>query len=92
MGQWHLYRRSWGVARHWVRAASGPIALIVAAGSGLFLLVSWLLITVLHVPFIALRLLWAAGGLGSLAVLNEADIDRRETARDRSVRSLSSTT
>lgn len=64
---------------------------IVAVGGGLFLVTSWLLITLLHLPFIALRLLWAGGGLGSLAVLNESDIDRRETARKRSERSLSPT-
>lgn len=83
MGQWHLYRGSWHVVRSWVHGASGMIILPVAIVSGLFLLVSWLLITVLHLPLIALRLLWIAGGLGSLAILSESDRYRHEGTRNR---------
>lgn len=84
MGQWHLYRGSWHVARTWVREASGPIKLLAALGSSLFLVVTWLLITALHLPLIALRLLWMAGGLGSLAVLTEPDRYRYDGGRTHS--------
>lgn len=84
MGQWHLYRGTWHVARAWVRGASGAIRFPVAIGSGLFLVLCWLLISALHVPFIALRLLLIAGGLGELAVLTESDRYRYEGTRNRS--------